>query len=233
MNTSNGTLDRPWDAFNAYLFDIDGTLLSCADAVHYFAFCDALSSVAGRPVNLDGVTAHGNTDTGILRDAFARAGVEEMTWRPQLEGICQRMGDFVHRRSDELRVHTMPMVAEILQHLRARGAILGVATGNLASIGRHKLRAAGLLDWFHFAGWSDGLEERADVFARAVTLARRHAGTKASIAVVGDTPADVRSAHANDLPVIAVATGIYSFDLLRAEGPELCLHSLAELAIPA
>ena len=64
-------------ASTALFLDIDGTLLNCMDAVHYFAFCDALSEVAGRALNLDGVVTHGNTDEGILRDAFAVGGVAE------------------------------------------------------------------------------------------------------------------------------------------------------------
>ena len=61
---------RAWDEYDVYLFDIDGTLLECRDAVHYFAFCAVLDSLAGRPLTLEGVTAHGNTDIGILRDAL-------------------------------------------------------------------------------------------------------------------------------------------------------------------
>ncbi len=221
-----------WDTFDVYLFDVDGTLINCADAVHYFAFCDALTAVAGRPVNLDGVTAHGNTDTGILRDAFVRAGVPESIWRPRLSEICARMAAFVRDRRHELCIHTLPMVRDTLEHLRARGAILGVATGNLESIGTHKLAAAGILDLFHFFAWSDGLEQRVDVFARAVNLARSLAGHHPHIAVIGDTPADIRAAHANGLPAIAVATGIYTHEQLQDESPELCLHSFEELAIP-
>lgn len=222
-----------WDEFDVYLFDVDGTLLQCEDAVHYFAFCDALSAVAGRPVNLDGVTAHGNTDTGILRDAFALAGMAESEWRPRLGEICARMCGFVEARRHEFRVRALPMAREIVTALRAGGRVVGVATGNLESIGTHKLAAAGLWDLFDFAAWSDGLEQRADVFARAVEMARARAGAGARIVVVGDTPADVRAAHANGLAAIAVATGIYSYEKLQGESPELCIHSFEALTIPA
>lgn len=47
--------------------------------------------------------------------------------------------------------------------------------------------------------------------------------------MVGDTPRDIEAAHANSLPVIAVATGRSSFDELLAHGPEVCASSLAEL----
>jgi len=47
--------------------------------------------------------------------------------------------------------------------------------------------------------------------------------------VLGDTPADIRAAHDSGVPVIAVATGIYSYEQLKAEQPEMLLHSFAKL----
>ena len=232
-----GGLPRAWDAFDVYLFDIDGTLLHCADAVHYFAFCNALESIAGRPLTLEGVVAHGNTDMGILRDAFALAGVDEGLWRPRLAEITQAMCEYVRVREPELCTTVLRGVRRVLEYLRNE-AILGIATGNLRAIGELKLGRAGLLSFFAFGGWSDGLEFRADVFSAAVAQAREIGGDKASICVVGDTPADISASHQNGVPIISVATGIYSFETLSAEGPELCVRSLEDLfacaqALPA
>lgn len=226
------SLSRAWDEFDSYLFDIDGTLIQSTDAVHYFAFCESLSAVAGRPLNLDGVVAHGNVDEGILRDAWSRAGLAEEVWRPRLAEVRDAMCRFVSERVNDLRVEVLPGVREMLTHLQARGAVLGVATGNLRQIGEAKLRQAGLLNFFEVGGWSDGYGYRHDVFRAAVLLARNRTGGDATCCVVGDTPEDVRAAKANGLPVIAVATGIYSVDQLTAEGPNLCVRSLEELREP-
>ena len=222
-------LSRPWDAFDAYLFDIDGTLLNCQDAVHYFAFCDALSLVAGRPLNLDGVVTHGNTDGGILRDAFARGGVDEAIWRPRLTEIQNKMGAQVEANRAELRMDVLPGVRALLIHLRSREAVLSTATGNFARIGEAKLKQCELRSFFDLGGYSDGFETRAEVFRAALAAVRERAGQNATVCVFGDTPADVEAAHANGLEVIAVATGIYSRAQLEAEGSELCLSSLEEL----
>jgi len=227
----HGKLSRPWDEFDAYLFDIDGTLIECTDAVHYFAFCDALSAVADRPINLDGVVAHGNTDVGILRDALAIAGIPESEWRSQVLEICGSMCAQVERNKHQLCVALQPRVRDVLHYLRAKGARLGVATGNLERIGKCKLDSAGLLELFDFAGWSDGFEQRADVFRHAMEEARIAVGRDAGVVVVGDTPIDVRAAKLNGLPVIAVATGVYSIDDLLAESPDLCIQSFEELVI--
>ncbi len=223
------SLSRPWDAFDAYLFDIDGTLLNCVDAVHYFAFCDALSAVAGRPLNLDGVVTHGNTDEGILRDAFAVGGVEESLWRPRLGEIRARMGAQVEAHRGELRIAVLPGVREVLGHLQTRGALLSTATGNLARVGEVKLAQCGLRDFFALGGWSDGCESRVEVFRAALAQVRARLGTKAVVCVMGDTPADVQAAHACGLEVTAVATGVFSREQLAVDGPELCLGSLLEL----
>lgn len=227
--SKRNALSREWDSYDAYLFDIDGTLLNCTDAVHYFAFCDALTAIAGRPMNLDGVVAHGNTDVGILRDALLRGGVPDAQWRPHLPRTRERMCAFVDREKHGLCASALPGVTEVLTHLRSRGAVLGVATGNLQEIGQLKLQHCGLLEFFDFGGFSDEFEYRCDVFTAAMKRAHEFAGGSAALCVVGDTPADIEAAHHNGLEVIAVATGIYSAEDLEAKGPELCVRSMQAL----
>jgi phosphoglycolate phosphatase len=228
---ARGTLPRAWDAFDAYLFDVDGTLLNCKDAVHYFAFCYALKSLSGRELNLDGVTAHGNTDIGILRDALALAGIPEQDWRPRLSEAHSSMGSYVEKNRGQISTDALPGTREVLHHLRGRKAFLGVATGNLASIGRIKLQSCGLLDCFHFQAFSDGLETRVDVYNRGLELARALVGQDAALCAIGDTPADIHAARHHGISIIAVATGIHSLEQLSAELPDLCLSSLSELLL--
>lgn len=215
--------------YDAYLFDIDGTLLNCVDAVHYFAFCSVLSSWTGRATNLDGVTAHGNTDMGILRDALALAGFAEDSWRPRAAEMRIALCRYVAEHEHELRANRIDGVEEMLGSLRSRGAVLGIVTGNLEQIGRLKLKHSGLLERFDFGSYSDECEGREEVVARGLQEVRRRCGPHAAVCMVGDTPADIRAARANGLNVIAVATGIYSREKLAIEQPSLCVTSLREL----
>ena len=114
-------------------------------------------------------------------------------------------------------------------HLRDRGAILGIATGNLKGIGTLKLQSCGLLDLFHFQAFSDGLEYRSDVYDRALQIARSLVGASSAICAIGDTPQDIRAAHTHRISIIAVASGVHSCQQLCAEKPDLCLGSLLEL----
>ena len=63
-----------WWNFDAYLFDIDGTLVNSHGRVHYESFHTALREVYGCEGRIDPVPIHGNTDIGILRAALEYHG---------------------------------------------------------------------------------------------------------------------------------------------------------------
>lgn len=218
-----------WDGQNAYLFDIDGTLLRSRDRVHMDSIAASVRSVMGFEITLEGVSVHGNTDTGILREACKRAGIASGTLEPHVAAILEAMGQNVAERREELNLYLMPGVKDALSHLARSGALLGVATGNLETIGWIKLEVAGLREWFRFGGFSDHYPVRAEMIGHAARKARELAGANATVCVVGDTPRDIEAARANQLPVIAVATGNFTFDELMAHRPEVCTTSLADL----
>lgn len=218
-----------WDEQGAYLFDIDGTLLHSLDHVHYDSFFAAVQHVLGCPLVLEGVTVHGSTDPGILRDAFRLAAMEDESWRPHVPAIFKHMSAGVTTRQAEMNVVVMPGVEETLAHLQAKGAALGVATGNIESIGWIKVAQAGLRDWFTFGGFSDLYEVRSDMIRNALAIAHASGGPHATVCVVGDTIFDVSAARVHGLPTIAVATGNYTFEQLMESKPQVCATSLSAL----
>lgn len=218
-----------WDRQDAYLFDIDGTILRCRDRVHIDSVAASVQRVTGFEITLAGIALQGNTDTGILREACERAGIPAQVMEPQIAAILDAMCRNVAERRGELKLELMPGIEETLNHLARQGAILGVATGNLELIGWIKIETAGLREWFRFGGFSDHFPVRSELIGHAARKARELAGADARVCVVGDTPRDIEAAHANSLPAIAVATGHSSFEALLELEPEVCTTSLADL----
>jgi phosphoglycolate phosphatase len=221
--------DFEWDRQQAYLFDIDGTLLRSRDRVHFDSFATSVHRMTGFEITLGGILLHGNTDTAILREACRQAGIPAQVMEERTEAILEAMRNCVAERRHELDLAVMPGVGEFLHHLAGRGALLGVASGNLEAIGWIKIEQAGLREWFRFGGFSDHFPVRAELVAQAARKARELAGRDAQVCVVGDTPRDIEAARANYLSVIAVATGRSSFDELLKSQPEVCVSSLADL----
>ena len=222
-----------WDEQDAYLFDIDGTLMRSRDRVHYDSVAASVHRVTGFEITLAGVLIHGGTDTAILREACRQAGIPDKVLEEHYDAILEAMRNSVAERRHELDPELTPGIEEVLRHLAQRGALLGVASGNLEAIGWVKIEKAGLREWFRFGGFSDHFPVRPELIGHAAQKARELAGpageTGVQICVVGDTPRDIEAARANFLSVIAVATGRYSFDELLRCQPEACVSALADL----
>jgi phosphoglycolate phosphatase-like HAD superfamily hydrolase len=89
--------------------------------------------------------------------------------------------------------------------LRARGAVVGLATGNLREGARHKLTSAGIEGCFDLAlgGYGGDAELRAEIVR---TAARRCGATDGDdVVVVGDTEFDVLAARAAGARCVGVA----------------------------
>jgi phosphoglycolate phosphatase len=218
-----------WDGADAYLFDIDGTLLNSRDAVHYFAFLNAARNILGVELNFDGVLIHGNTDPGIIRDCLRNSGVPDQAIKAALPQIVEQMCAEVECNREQLRPELCPSIPELISYLRTRGKLLGAASGNLGPVGWLKLEKAGLLQHFAFGSFSFPLESRTEIFAHGITLARERLGKQASVTVVGDTPSDIHAARAVNAPVIVLATGIFSFSDLMACSPDACFACCSDL----
>jgi len=171
---------------------------------------------------------HGNTDIGILRAVAQRAGIPEAALDAELPRIIDRMCREVENNSQDLRPELCPSVRELVTSLHDRGKILGVATGNFETIGWAKLRSAGLRDYFTFGAFSDPHETRQAIFQHALTLAHKVI-PGASVILFGDTPADISAARATEIPVIALATGIFPLSELERHSPDAAFTSCIDL----
>jgi phosphoglycolate phosphatase len=235
---SNDLCLRDLPDAQAYLFDIDGTLLNSRDGVHYNAFRHALAEVYGIETKLDNIPVHGNTDIGIIRAILEHAGRAD-DFENGLPRVLALMRSEVEKNIAGINAELCPSIRELVVELYSQGKILGVASGNLESIGWAKISAAGLRPFFSLGSFCGERERRADIFRHGIEQALaflskksslgEKAASDATVCFVGDTPADILAAHANNVPVVAVATGIYSYDDLLSHNPDLCLHCCTDL----
>jgi phosphoglycolate phosphatase len=216
---------------DAYVFDIDGTLLVTKDLVHWNALHRAMLEAYGVDATIEGIPYHGMTDISILRAALARAGVSDGAFESglpmALEVVCRE----VEVNRQQIVPHVCPGVPGLLARLSQREELLGVASGNLETVGWHKIEAAGLRDYFSFGFFSDQCERRAEIFRNAMDHAASILGTKARVCFVGDTPSDVQAAKEVGGLIVAVASGTFARDELNALSPDLCLSHCEELFV--
>lgn len=219
------------------LFDVDGTLLGSGDQTHGMAVtmaCRELFKVEGdrRLVDLSG-----RTDRYILLNLLQAYGLTLAEIEPRLPEAITFMCDYVAREIPaSLAERVLPGVSALLDDLVARDLALGLVTGNPLPIAQSKLRSAGIWDPFGrydtvIGGFGDHSHERNDLPPLALEVAARVLGAPVSAddtIIIGDTPHDIACARACGARTIAVATGRYSADQLRAQNPDLLLPDLSD-----
>ena len=207
------------------LFDVDGTLLSGATAVHLAALRKALADVhsidAAKAVP-GSLARAGRTDPEIARIILLDAGISAERIDDRADAVREQCSQAYARLCPrDLSSLVLPGVGELLAWLSARqDTILGLLTGNYEAIARMKLARAGLGSYF--PGGQGAFGSDAADRAALPAIARRRAGSvghphpREQTIVVGDTPRDISCARADGVRCVAVATGPYGSQELSA-----------------
>jgi phosphoglycolate phosphatase len=227
------------------LFDIDGTLVLTGGA-GIRAMNRACEELVGHPHALEGIPVAGRTDRIILSDVVTRAG------HSLHDGLLEQLRD---RYIDNLRVEiekpgglqsfeslgarggvkaVMPGIRELLDILdRREDVFLGLLTGNFEAGAKIKLEHFDLWRYFPCGAFGDDAADRNELVPFALERAQRCVLPDidaADVLVVGDTPHDVACARAAGAVPIAVATGSFTSDQLRASGADLVFEDLSDTA---
>jgi phosphoglycolate phosphatase-like HAD superfamily hydrolase len=165
---------------------------------------------------LDGhVEVAGRTDAAIMRDLVTGAGGEEFDARwPQV--CAAAVAAYEELCPADLSERVAPGIPELLEALAGRPEEfrLALVTGNLEPIAHLKLGRAGIGHFFEpgQGGFGSDHAERSQL----PRIARARAGDwpRERTVVIGDTPRDIACARADDVRVIAVATGPFAVEAL-------------------
>lgn len=214
------------------LFDIDGTLCLTGGAGAR-ALARAFEDTFRIRDAFTGIHMAGRTDQIILRDALARV---------KYEADPSILSEFHERYLDYLRHEisepgkgvkgVMPGVRTLLDALAARSdTFVGLLTGNFAAGARIKLEYFDLWRYFACGAFGDDACERNELLPIALGRAAACGAPTVpprDVLVVGDTPLDVACAGSAGATAIAVATGGFSADTLRAAGADVVFEDLAD-----
>jgi phosphoglycolate phosphatase len=218
-----------WKEADAYLFDIDGTLLLSPDRTHRYALHRAMLDVFGVETTIDGIPYHGKTDPGILRAALQRMGIPDATIDSRMSEALEVVRRDASEKADRIKPNVLPGIRDVLELLRTHGKLLGVTSGNLEIVGWLKIKAAGLREFFEFGCFADECELREQIFEKGMAKVRERLGRNASVCFVGDTPDDVRAAQKVGGRIIAVGTGIFKREDLLSHGPDRSVETCCDL----
>lgn len=172
-------------------------------------------------------------DRDIIRLMLSQAGVADKRigeWMPFIVEQAQR---HYPRICPDLRHRVCPGMRPFLAKLARRGIPAGLVTGNLSRIGWHKMRQAGLRNYFSFGAFAEMGKTRGALAAKAILQARRKglAAQNAPVYLVGDHLNDIRAARENGISIVSVTTGPMSREELAAFSPDFLLDDIRTLPL--
>ena len=213
------------------LFDIDGTLVRSRPFTHQRALEEAAHEVFGLELApgatpVQDVEPWGKTDRQILRDVLQQAGLPA----PQPGQIAEwerracAAYELLETEGEEL-----PETVAALERLEQAGHTLALVTGNLEPIARRKLALRGLERFFPTG--LGGFGSDADLRPELVPLARARAGDhpREDAVLIGDTPADVAAARADEIRAIGVTNHRFDSHALLEAGAAATIEEIDEL----
>lgn len=219
------------------LFDIDGTLVSVKGAGRR-ALERAIETVTGVAGALEGVRLHGSTDPVILAEAYAEHLQRPPPDEAETEAILSLYLEGLEAAlaAPDADYTLLPGADEISAAGHASAAhVIGLATGNVESSARAKLRPGGLDERFGFGGFGSDAGDRALLVAAGITRGQAIATEQLGgavpaedIVVIGDTERDVTAAHAAGARAVGVLAGSSFPDALADAGPDLLVDSLLD-----
>lgn len=211
------------------LWDIDGTLIASGGA-GMRALTIALRNVFGIDGSLADIDFAGRTDRWIIGEVFRKFSipVTEESFARYFEGYVAALP--AELANPHARV--LPGVREVLRAAAEHGHIAqGLLTGNMRRGAHVKLAHHGLWEHFPFGAFADDSEHRNDLGPHALERARAHHGIEfaaANVWIIGDTPHDIACGKVIGARTLALATGGYSLDALRAHAPTVVLQDLTD-----
>jgi len=213
------------------LWDIDGTLILSGGAGER-ALVAALRTEFGLSGTLEGVEVAGRTDRWIARRVFAKFSLPATS-----ENFTRYLEGYLRALPAELanpHARPCPGIRELLAALVQRTDIAqGLLTGNLRRGAKLKLHYHDLWSHFPFGAFGDDSETRAELGPHALRRASAHHAVEFAadrVFVIGDTPHDIVCGRAIGARTLAVATGGYSVEQLRAHSPTVVFRDLSDTA---
>lgn len=199
-------------------WDIDGTLLTTAKG-GVFAWDDAVKEITGRDFQLASMRIPGMTDYQIAVRTLESLGITGDG--PLVERLVRRYEELLPSSLPRKAGYVLPNVKGILDGLTGRPDVRSyLLTGNTRGGAHAKLTHYELWQYFPDGAFAEDPGDRATIASRALALARRDGPVAPADAfVIGDTPHDIHCANAIGVRTIAVATGGYDLEELRAHDP--------------
>ncbi|WP_379128649.1 pyrophosphatase PpaX [Paenibacillus sp. sgz500958] len=201
------------------LFDLDGTIVDTNELI-IRSFLYALEQNNLPQLSREQMIPHMGTTLKEQMQAFS--GLED------IEELEKAYRVYNYKHHDEL-IRSFPRVNETLEELRRRGIKMGIVTTKIRPTTIMALEMFDLLQYMDTIVTVNDVTEPKPHPEPVLTALRNLGADPRRTLMVGDSPADIRSAKAAGVYAVGVAWSLKGEETLRTYGPDYIIHDMTDL----
>ncbi len=203
--------------FKGIIFDIDGTLTSTNDLI-FASFNFITKKYLGKTYSNEEILKwFGPTEDVILKEFCG-------------ENYEKAREEYYRFYSDNhFMADIYPGVREILEELKSRGVLLSIYTGKGREAAAITLRKIGIYHFFDLIITGDEVKEHKPSPEGIEIFLEKFHLEKDDVIMIGDSPSDVKAAHAAGVKVASVLWDSLAKDHVLQMNSDYVFHTVAEL----
>lgn len=211
-------------------FDMDRTILDISP-FHRKNFLMVLNKLFGI-TELPPVVTSGYPMFEVMRRFAVAAGINEGSVNAKQAEIERLLMENIQTiLPQDLHDFVLPGVVPLLETLHKNKIPVGLTTGSLRGVASQVLSRAGLLGYFPLTSFGDDCDQRQQIIDRGLVKATWVYGLAREaieLVTVGDAPMDIQAGKAFNARTIAVITGLYTEQDLKAHNPDFIFPNLVD-----
>lgn len=212
------------------IWDIDGTILDCRGCGRK-GLSLTFERLYGYEDAFDEVDLVGKIDIEVIDEVVRHHAIPDFDLIRFLEAYRKTLEEVMAATEG---IGLLPGVRDVLNHFSGqKDYYLCIATGNCKAGAEGKLRHVDAEGYFPIGAYGDQARDRATLIAQAIENAQNHFGQtfqRDEIFYLGDTPKDIEAARTNGIHSVAVSTGLYPSEKLKAHHPDHLLTDMRDFA---
>lgn len=176
----------------------------------------------------------GKTDKQIIREILDNLEISQNNSEEITHKFLEGLRVATPKHSSDETINVLTNVIELVEHLHNLPEFqLALLTGNNRECAYSKLMPTGLNAYFPFGAFGCDHHDRRKLppiaIERANEFVKQSHFSSGNTLIIGDAPGDIACAKANNIPILAVATGLFTVQELEQEGANPVLKSFGDL----
>lgn len=209
------------------LVDVNGIMVNDFKDVSEYIF-ESIRSRYGFEADFDIKDYEGISSKAMLRAILRKNGISDEEINSKIDGCVEELGYTYYNVTGRDGIKTMDGSMQFLQELEKRGALIGIATGDVEEVIKNKIGRAGLASFFKFGSYGNSEEDLSRIIRNSISRAVSEFGfsENGKVYVITGSLDMIKGAKSAGAIPIGVATDNHDAKEMLSAGADISVENI-------